>query len=88
MFLKNKKKGYLLGLVILSILICNIHLAVWPFYFIVYLPYLAEYVISFIVSKIKIKKENKFTRFLKNKFVLEKNNNIKYIFGTMILCLF
>ena len=88
MFLKNEKKGYLLGLVILSILICNIHLAVWPFYFIVYLPYLAEYVISFVVSKIKIKKENKFTRFLKNKFVLEKNNNIKYIFGTMILCLF
>ena len=53
-FLKEKKKRYLFGLLILSILICNIHLAVWPFYFIVYLPYLAEYIISLIVSKIKI----------------------------------
>lgn len=88
MFLKNKKNKYLIGLLVLSILICNIHLAVWPFYFIVYLPYLAEYIISLIVSKIKLKKENKFIKFLKNKFVLEKNINVKYLFGTMILSIF
>ena len=87
MFLKNKKKRYLFGLLILSILLCNIHLAVWPFYFIVYLPYLAEYVISFVASKIKLKKENKFIRFLKNKFVLEKNSNVKYIFITMLIAI-
>jgi len=83
-FLKNKKKRYLIGLFILSILICNIHLAVWPFYFILYLPYLAEYAVSFIVSKIKVKKETKIIRYLKNKFVLEKNENIKYLFLTML----
>ena len=88
MFLRDKKKRYLIGLLVLSILICNIHLAVWPFYFIVYLPYLAEYIISLIVSKIKIKKETKFIKFLKNKFVLEKNSNIKYLFLVMILSLF
>ena len=88
MFLKNKKNRYLIGLLILSILICNIHLAVWPFYFIVYLPYLAEYIISLIISKIKLKKENKFIKFLKNKFILEKNSNVKYLFGTMILSIF
>ena len=84
MFLKNGKKKYLGGLLLLSLILCNIHVAVWPFYFILYLPYLAEYVVSFIVSKIKLKKENKFIRFLKNKFVLEKNNNIKWIFVVMI----
>ena len=42
----------------LSLLICNIHVATWPFYFIVYLPYLAEFVVSWFVSKIKIKKED------------------------------
>lgn len=88
LFLKNGKKRYLVGLLLLSILICNIHLAVWPFYFIVYLPYLAEYVISLIASKMKVKKENKFVSFLQNKFVLEKNNNIKLLFVTMFLSIF
>jgi len=85
MFLQNGKKRYLFGLIFLSWLICNIHVAVWPFYFIVFLPYLAEFVLSFIVSKIKLKKHNKFTTFLKNKFVLDKNKNIKWLFVTMLV---
>ena len=84
-FLNSGKKRNLLGLIFISWLVCNIHVAVWPFYFIIFLPYLAEYVISFIISKIKLKKNNKFINFLKNKFVLEKNKNIKWLFGTMIL---
>jgi len=87
MFLKNGKKKYLWGLLLLSLILCNIHVAVWPFYFILYLPYLAEYVISLIVSKIKLKKENKFVKFLKNKFVIEKNSNIKYIFMVIVASL-
>ena len=85
MFLQNGKKRYLIGLLFLSWLVCNIHVAVWPFYFIVYLPYLAEYIISWLTSKIKIKKETKLIKFLKRKFILEKNNNIKWLFGTMLL---
>lgn len=87
MFLKNGKKKYLFGLLILSLILCNIHVAVWPFYFILYLPYLAEYLVSLVVSKIKIKKDNKFTLLLKRKFILEKNKNIKYIFIIMIASL-
>lgn len=83
-FLKSGKKKYLGGLLLLSLILCNIHVAVWPFYFILFLPYLAEYIVSLIASKIKLKKENIFTKFLKNKFVLEKNENIKYLFFTMI----
>lgn len=86
-FLKSGKKRYLAGLLLLSLILCNIHVAVWPFYFILYLPYLAEYAISFVVSKIKLKKENKFVNFLKKKFVVEKNDNIKYIFMVMIASL-
>ena len=85
LFLRDGKKRYLVGLLILSLLICNIHVATWPFYFIVYLPYLGEFVVSWIVSKIKIKKENKFIKFLKAKFVLEKNKRIGYLFVTMLL---
>lgn len=87
-FLKKGQKKYLIGLLILSLILCNIHVAVWPFYFIIYLPYLAEYLISIICSKIKLKKENKFIKFLKRKFVLEKNKYIKYLFLIMILSIF
>lgn len=88
MFLKKEKKKYLIELLLLSLILCNIHVAVWPFYFIIYLPYLAEYLISLICEKIKIKKETKFTLFLKKKFILEKNQNIKYLFLIMILSIF
>ena len=83
-FLKNGKKRNLIGLLLISLIICNIHVAVWPFYFIIYLPYLAEYIIALITSKIKLKKEYKFIKYLKNKFIIEKNNNIKYLFLIMI----
>ena len=86
-FLKSGKKKYLGGLLLLSLILCNIHVAVWPFFYILFLPYLAEYVVSFIASKIRLKKENKFINFLKNKFVLEKNNNIKFLFITMFASL-
>lgn len=47
-FLQTKKKRYLVGLVLLSIVLANIHVAVWPFFFVVFLPYIAEYVIASI----------------------------------------
>lgn len=86
-FLKNKKKSDVVGLFIISLLLCNIHVAVWPFYFIIYLPYLAEYIISFIWSKIRFKKDNKFYKFINSKFVFERNKNIKYLFIIMIFSL-
>lgn len=55
----------LYGLVIIPILIANFHLAVFPFYFILYLPYIGEYLIALlsesniIVNKMKINKINK-----------------------------
>lgn len=47
-FLETKKKRYAVGLIIIPILIANIHLAVWPFYFILYLPYIAEYLLAVV----------------------------------------
>lgn len=85
MFLKNGKKKYLLFLLLISLAICNIHLAVWPFYFIIFLPYFAEYILSLIVNK---KKDNKFTLFLKMRFDLDVNSNIKYLFLIMLLSIF
>lgn len=64
-FLQNKKIGYAIGLVILPTIIANVHLAVFPFYFILFLPYIGEYAIAVlgdmpnIIRKFKIHKIDK-----------------------------
>ena len=49
-FIETKRKRYAIGLIIIPILIANIHLAVWPFYFVLYLPYIAEYIIALVAE--------------------------------------
>lgn len=44
-FMQSKKKRYLVGLIVISILLANLHVAVWPFFFVLFLPYIAEYLI-------------------------------------------
>lgn len=45
-FLENPKKVYYgIGIILSSILIANLHVAVWPFIFVLCLPYIAEYII-------------------------------------------
>ena len=61
-FLSTKKKRYPLYLIIISIMIANLHVAVWPFYFVLYLPYIGEYIIACLqdsgkfIDKIKIRR--------------------------------
>ena len=45
-FLDTKKKRYAIALIIIPIAIANIHAAVFPFYFVLYLPYIGEYIIA------------------------------------------
>ena len=47
-FIETKKKRYVIGLIIIPIIIANVHAAVWPFYFVLHLPYIAEYIIALI----------------------------------------
>ncbi|MGN1310636.1 MAG: hypothetical protein ACI4VP_02860 [Clostridia bacterium] len=58
-FLETKKKRYVVGLIIIPILIANFHAAVFYFYFILYLPYIAEYIISLFIKYIKNAPERK-----------------------------
>ena len=50
-FLETKKKRYAAGLLIIPTLIANIHAAVFPFYFILYLPYVGEFFVSFFLKQ-------------------------------------
>ncbi len=74
--LKEGKKRYIIGLFLISILIANLHAAVWPFYFILMLPYLAEYFIAKIVNKIKNKPK---LGIFEKKIDLIQDKNIKYL---------
>ncbi len=74
--LESGKKRYIILLMVLNILIANLHAAVWPFYFILMLPYLFEYGVAWLVNKIKHQpKLGIFTQ----KIELNQNQYIKYL---------
>ena len=72
-FLDTKKIRYAIGLVIIPILIANLHSAVFPFYFVLYLPYIAEYLIA-CVSEIIIYKKRKIASLKRKIKKLEEKN--------------
>ena len=72
-FLETKKKRYVLGLIIIPILIANLHVAVFPFYFVLYLPYIAEYIIAALAEIIIYKRTKRKILKLRIK-ILEKEN--------------
>ena len=61
-FLESKKKRYAVGLIIIPTLIANLHVAVWPFYFVLFLPYIGEYIVSLLGNA-------NFMRIIKIKFL-------------------
>lgn len=44
-FLSTRKKKYIVPLIIIPLLITNLHCAVFPFYFILFLPYIGEFLL-------------------------------------------
>lgn len=52
-FIENPKKvGYAIEIILASIIIANIHVAVWPFLFVIFLPYIAEYIICLVADTV------------------------------------
>lgn len=49
-FISTRKKRYAIYLIIIPILIANLHCAVWPFYFVLYLPYVVEYMLAVLTD--------------------------------------
>ena len=48
--LQKKKIRYAIGIILISIAIANLHCAVWPFFFVIFLPYVAEYLIFTVID--------------------------------------
>ncbi len=45
-FMERKKIGYAIGLVLSFLLVANLHAAIWPFLFVLFLPYIAEQILA------------------------------------------
>ncbi len=79
-FLKTKKKGYVVCLIIIPIIIANVHAAVFPVYFVLYLPYLAEYYVSLFLKKRKYHNNSR--------IIINENPNSKYLIIIMLISFF
>lgn len=83
-FLETKKKRYFIGIILISIIIANVHVAVWPFFFILFLPYIAEYIIACIldaniISKSVIKSKERIVKKIEKKLSKETDEENKNI---------
>lgn len=83
--IETKQKRYGLALIIISILVANLHVAVWPFTFVLYLPYIAEYIIAILEEKTA----KKFGKEVKQgeKLLTEKKDGVKLLVIVMIICI-
>ena len=75
--INNGKKKNIFMLVLFSILIANIHATVWLFYFILFLPFIGEQIIYFLVKKYNIK--------VNKKLIINKINNFDKLVLSFIL---
>lgn len=80
--INTSKKRYGIGLIIISILIANVHVAVWPFMFVLYLPYIAEYIFAILQEKRNGKEEKQ-----GYKIIIQKKAGIKYLILVMLICI-
>ena len=74
-FLENKKIIYGIGLILIAMLIANLHVAVWPFFFVLFLPFIGEYIIAALADFIIYRKLEE--KQLKLKIKLTRNKDKK-----------
>ena len=75
-FLQTKKAYYGIGIIIVSILIANLHCAVWPFFFVIFLPYIAEYIFNIDTLKISHTWQTKYYNY---KLEAYEKKKVKYV---------
>ncbi len=75
------KKKYSIYILIISILIANMHMPLWIFSVVLFLPFIFEFLVKHIVDKFKLGK------FLTDKIVIKYPKNKKIILVTFVLLL-
>lgn len=80
-FLETKKKRYAFLLILIPLIITNLHCAVFPFYFVLFLPYIGEYLLITVVDWDLDLRALKLAFKIKNKFLKkeEKKQKVKEV---------
>lgn len=82
-FLETGNKKYSILIILLSILLVNIHLATWIFFFVLFLPSIAEHFITYILKKIKKINEN----FTIGRLNFKTHKNIYKLLLIILICM-
>ena len=77
MYLEKHKKRYLVYLLIIPLIIANAHCAVFPFYFVLYLPYIAEFLLEALIDLDLAQRVYKIVLKITLKFVRKDSTKIK-----------
>lgn len=83
--LTSSNKKYIIFLFIICILIANLHAAVWPFYFVLMLPFLFEWIVYEIINKFKLSFSKKI--FI-DRLIIKKYKGIKILGIVFLVSLF
>ncbi len=88
-YVATDKKRYAIGIILSALIIANVHVAVYPFLFILFLPYIAEYLLVKLREKTsKKKKESTInSNMINHRLIMETDIKIKNLFIVMAISL-
>lgn len=77
-YIEKKSKISLAMLFILPVIIANVHIGVFYLYYVLFLPFIAEYIIAVLIEKNILKMK------FNSNIIIKKNNNVKYLIYLII----
>lgn len=80
--ISSGKKHYIIILSLISLLVANLHATIWPFYFILFLPYIVEHIFYKILLLKNIKHNKSF------KLIIEEIKNFKKLLFSIVIGFF
>jgi hypothetical protein len=85
-FLQTTHWRYAIGLFVIATVLANIHIAVWPFFFVIFLPYIGEYLLARLSD---IKRLQKFSYLFEpfSRITIEKNKVVPLLIVVAGVCL-
>ncbi len=86
--IKEGKKKYILYLCILSLLIANIHGTAWMMYFVLFLPFIGEYIMYLIIHNKVIRRLYQLDQYINSRIIVEKTKNFSKIMISFVLSFF
>ena len=78
--IESGKNKYIFYLVLLSLLIANIHGTAWLFYFVLFMPFIGEYIFYKFIHIKKVRKLYHLDKYKNGRIIVENIKNIKKVF--------